>query len=268
MTLIITEVSRLGIAMTADSAYTPSGGGITQYKPKVFSSAKLGVGVSMWGNYLPAQPDQWVRAFLSKEETLGCPNIHTLASHLETDLRTACPTARPTPSLQATVGFHLAGYDSGYPVLYHVHNGVSQALAARGVFVNPQLINANPDLDLASSKTLMTSAAVASYLTRNGDYWLYAIMSSLLDPILIQLDPMRNGAGVTFSFGTLFVPGGKTLVDRANYLASQIRLVSTLLEVSNIRALLGTTGSHIGGDILALELDASHPPVSPRVVPL
>lgn len=267
MTLIITEVSRAGIAMAADSAFTPQGGGITQYAPKLFSSAKLRAGVSMWGNYLPPQPSPWMRGFLAREEASGCPDIHTLATHLESELRIACPTARPTSNLQATVGFHLAGYDSGYPILYHIHNGQSQALAARGISVDPQVINANLDLDLTSSKALMASTSVASYLTRNGDFRIYAIISFLLDPILGQLDPLRRGGGVSTPFGTLFVPAGNTLANRANFLAFQIRLVSTLFGVSNIRALLNTTGSHIGGGILVLELDRNQPLVGPRAVP-
>jgi hypothetical protein len=265
MTLIITEISRVGIAMATDSAFTPHGGGTTQYKPKLFSSAKLGVGVSMWGS-LPPQPDRWMHAFLSRAEAASCPDIHTLAADLQNELRTACPTARPTAALQATVGFHLAGYDSGYPVLYHIHNGASQALAAKGITVNASLINANLDLSLADSKALMASNSTAYYLTRNGDFLIYAIISNLLDPLLGRLDPLRKGGGFPMIPGTLFVPGGNTLVDRANYLAFQIHVVSTLFEISNIPALLGTTGPHIGGDILALELDGKHALTPPRVV--
>jgi len=254
--------------MVADSAYTPHGGGAIVYRPKVFGSSKLGVGISLWGNYLPPQPELWVPAFLAKEEASGASNIHSLASHLEAELRAACPLARPVGGVQATVGFHVAGFDSGYPILYHVHNGVSQALSARGITVNPQLINANQDLDLPSAQALVASSATASYLTRNGDFRLYAIISHFLDPLLGPLDPLRQGPGLTTGFGTLYIPGGNTLRHRADYLAAQVRLVSTLLGVSNITALLGTNSPHIGGEILALELDGKTPQGTPRVVPV
>lgn len=265
MTLIISEVSRLGIAMVADSAYTPHGGGQIVYHPKVFGSARLGVGISLWGNYLPPHPEQWVPSFLSREEGLGSLTVHDVAAHLERELRAACPQAQPTPGLDATVGFHVAGFDSGFPILYHVHNGTSQTLAGRGIGVNPQLINANPDIDLPTSKALMSSTTTASYFVRNGDFRLYAIMSSLLDPLLAPLDPLRLGAGLTTAFGHLLIPGSNTLRNRADYLAVQVRMVASLLGVSNIAAMLGTSAPHIGGDVLALELNGTTPPLPPRV---
>jgi hypothetical protein len=266
MTLILTEVSRAGIAMAADSAYTPHGGGRTTYHPKVFSSAKLGVGMSMWGDQLPQPPHDWVVSFIRREEAAGTPNVHLVANHLESDLRSACPLARPTAGLDATLGFHVAGFDSGFPVLYHVHNGASQAMAARHRVVNPLLINANPDIDLAESKRILSSSTITGQITRNGDYRIYAIINHLLDPVLGPLDPSRQGAGVQTSLGTLYVPAGKTLVDRSNYLGFQIRLIANLYAVSNVSALLKTTGPHIGGDILALEMDGNTQVGSPRVL--
>jgi hypothetical protein len=71
MTLILTEISRAGIAMAADSAYTPHGGGQTTYRPKLFSSSRMGVGISMWGDQLPQPPDGWLTSFIQHEETAG-----------------------------------------------------------------------------------------------------------------------------------------------------------------------------------------------------
>ncbi len=268
MTLIITEISRLGIVMAADSAFTPHGGGQTKYRPKVFASPKLRVGISLWGNYLPQPPDVWVQNFLAKEEAAGCPDIHALAIRLRDELRAACPNAPPTPRNEGTVGFHVAGYDlSGFPLLYHVHNGYSQALAARKITVNPQLINANPDVDLATSKALLSSPNLAAYLTRNGDYHLYALVSGTLDPLLAQLDPLRAGTGLRTSFGQVFVPAGNTLRDRGDYAAFQVKVISEMYKISNIATLLGTSAAHIGGDTLVLEFNAAQPPSNPRVIP-
>ncbi len=268
MTLILTEISKVGIAMAADSAYTPHGGGRTTYRPKLFSSPKIGVGISMWGDQLPQPPDAWVTSFIQREEIAGTADIHTVARHLETQLRTACPTARPTQNLEATLGFHVAGFDSGFPVMYHVHNGASQSMALRGVPVNPQLINANPDVDLSLSKSILSSSTVAGQTIRNGDYRIYAIINYLLDPVLAPLDPSRQGAGAQTSIGTLYVPAGRTLADRTNYLGFQIRLVANLYAVSNVSALLKTTSPHIGGEIYGLELDGINPPGLPRALPI
>jgi hypothetical protein len=266
MTLIITEISRIGIVMAADSAYTPAKGGTTRYGPKVFGSAKLNLGVSMWGNYLPQPPDAWLSGFIAAQEASACPDIHSFASRLRDELRTACPNATPTVNNDATLGFHVAGYDrAGVPLLYHVHNGASQALALRNINVNPQLINANLDLDSATSKQMLISPVMASYMTRNGDYRLYAWISATLDPLLAQLDPLRGGGGLPTSFGNVFVPAGNTLQDRGQYLAFQIKLMSSMYGISNIASLLGTTAAHIGGDALVLEFSKNQPPGAPRI---
>lgn len=220
----------------------------------------------MWGNQLPQPPDDWIRQFVQREEIAGTADIHTFAQHLEGALQVACPNTRPTAGLDATLGFHVAGFDAGFPQLYHVHNGRSEAMTSRGVHVNPQVINANPDIDLNESKSIMSSTTISGKTTRNGDYRIYAIINQLLDPVLAPLDPSRKGLGVGTKFGTLYVPAGKTLVDRSNYLGFQIRLIANLYAVSNVSALLKTTDPHIGGDILALEIDGVTPLGAPRTL--
>lgn len=53
------------------------------------------------------------------------------------------------------------------PTFYHIHNGRSQMLEARKVFVDPKLVNANHDIPPELARELLGSGA---FVIHNGDY--------------------------------------------------------------------------------------------------
>lgn len=125
MTVVVTELSRFGIAMVADSAVTVSGpnpsvhGGAT----KIQYSAEINVGFGLWGRACVGKEpmDWWLARFIREhvERTDGLLSVaQKLADRLNEDLRS---TGAPWEALRR--GIHVAGYVDGLPCAYHVHTG-------------------------------------------------------------------------------------------------------------------------------------------------
>src|SRR5262249_51131041 len=91
----------------------------------------------------------------------------------------------PIPDGRCNLGFHVAGYEEGGPSFYHVHAGVSQALAMRGETVDGTRFNANHDLPPALARERTGGGRV--YLTHNGDFVVYAFFLRALGEWFGQL---------------------------------------------------------------------------------
>jgi hypothetical protein len=234
MTLVITELSELGIAMVADSAVTceekvPSGrtvsrvlNGVQKLQPVTYLSA----GVSVWGlGELPTSTgsvstDLWLFDFIQQHRAIS--SLDDFANTLVTELQQVAGQAREP------LGIHLAGYvpvdGDNLPTFYHVRNNDGDYRSGYQIhgFVpghfRPQALHGRV------------------HRTRNGDYGAYANLSAAVEYALarIEEDPALN----------LTVPS-PTLQGRMAYLAAWLRFVSDLYASSN---LLRT----IGGDISAL----------------
>lgn len=240
MTLILTEIGLNGISMAADSAVTFSGGGRTIARPNIAQKLQtipnLNAGISCWGRgRISGTPtDQWLATFIStnsRRRTLkGFAN--ELARQLNIQL---------TASRTGSVGFHLAGYESYARILtpsfYHIHDGPSTTLHQRGIHVNPNRFNANHDLPPNLFATITRSNY---FITRNGDYQLYAQLFHLLNNFFNNL----------YTAHSIRMPSSHNLSDRAEYLVFQIRTVSEIYRISNLIP-------GIGGDINYLTIDSN-----------
>jgi hypothetical protein len=153
MTLVLTELTQFGIAMAADSAvtYTLTSTGHSFVKPnaarKLQAIPYLSAGVSCWGlGEVGGEPtDEWLADFICTHSSV--PDLASFADALATSLQSQ---VGPSPTKQSRLGFHLAGFEkyNGMPVpsFYHIHDGRSTTLEARGIMVDPSHFNANYDI--------------------------------------------------------------------------------------------------------------------------
>ncbi len=228
MTLVLTELSPFGIAMAADSAVTvtvqKSGYSYVQAQgaKKLQIIPTLQAGVSCWGmGSIGDKPtDHWLADFIRANS--GLSDLGSFAKALATTLQS---TIGPSPGKQARLGFHVAGFElyGGKPVpsFYHVHDGPSTTLQTREIGVDPSRFNANHDIPPAEFLKLV--AGESSWMTRNGDYHLYAQLFALLGAFF-------QGVG---QLG-IKIPNSQNLNERAEYLVFQIRTISDLYRMSNL----------------------------------
>lgn len=228
MTLVLTELSELGIAMAADSAMsiknlqTGLAHAIPNAAQKLQVIPYLNAGISCWGlGTIAGQPtDEWLRQFIASNASLD--TLENFATELAVQLNAQVP---PNTSGDNRLGFHLAGFEeyNGEPTpsFYHIHDGPSTALKRRSIQVDPNRFNANHDMP----PELYQEQARAGFarITRNGDYQLYAKIFGLLESFFRQLRPMG-----------IIVPDSQNLADRAEYLVFQIRTVSQIYRLSNL----------------------------------
>jgi len=230
MTLVITELSPDGIAMVADSAVTltnlasgarsvlPTPAKKLQYVPY------LNAGVSCWGmgRIGAATTDDWLSNFIASGSALS--SIGAFASALASALQVE---VGDSPDGKCRLGFHVAGFEpyngNQVPSLFHVHDGPSSTLAARGIKVEPKRINANHDMPPRSPGTLGRG-----WITRNGDYQLYAALDKHLASFF----------GALQSIG-IIMPHSTNVSDRADYLVFQARLVADIYRLSNLHPGIG-----------------------------
>lgn len=228
MTLVLTELSTLGIAMAADSAVTSINlqTGLSHAVPNAANKLQvipyLDAGISCWGlGSISGQlTDEWLRQFIDSNATFD--TLGDFATELAAQLNAQ---VSPNTSRENRLGFHLAGFEecNGEPTpsFYHIHDGPSTALERRGIQVDPSRFNANHDMPSELFQKHARTGFV--YITRNGDYQLYARIFGLLEGFFSQLRPMG-----------IVVPNSQNLADRAEYLVFQIRTVSEIYRLSNL----------------------------------
>lgn len=227
MTLILTELSTLGIAMATDSAVTLEySTGRTSVQPdgarKLQKVPYLNAGVSGWGmgRIEDIPTDEWLTAFITANADLK--DLNSFAEALAVRLR---GVVDPSPDGSSRLGFHVAGFEQydgkNVPSFYHVHDGPSTTLAAKGIHVDPALVNANHDVTPEEFARLVQNGR--AWITRNGDYHLYARIFHMLENFLADLE----AEGIN-------IPNSQNLHDRVEYLVFQIRTVSDLYRMSNL----------------------------------
>jgi len=260
MTLIVTELSYLGIAMAADSALTqeirkPNGtiGDKVYYgAKKLFTVPKLRAGIAYWGWGDVPQPgagwlnqgrlptELWLPHFL--EEKKECfDSISTLAQLLEDDLRKRIPEIDPESQPEGDGGIHLAGYESSgqqlIPTFWHIHNGKSEALPSKKI--NPAIVNANNDISPERGNLLVEKKGLA--IIKNGDIKPYNVLWELLFKPRSVFSEIVKGMDLTF-------PYAKSLAERANLLKFQINTIEGLYRFSK-------GGGGIGGPVTTLTIN-------------
>jgi len=136
MTLVITELSSLGIAMAADTAITipinpPNGQ--TYYRVlrggvKLLPVPTLCAGISYWGlaNLAGIPTDDWLREFLTRNQG-NINSLAGLANQLQIELRQCIRAVNLQRFPNGSFGVHLAGFVNSasgpLPAFYHIHNG-------------------------------------------------------------------------------------------------------------------------------------------------
>ena len=245
MTLVLSELSDRGITMAADSAITCINRvtGLAHISPRAACKLQpipyLQAGLSCWGagEVVGVPADKWLADFIDANR--HCKVLRDFTDRLATALNGAFPR-NPNPN-ESRMGVHVSGYEdqgSGYhPSFYHVHDGHSEVLAARGKTVDPAIFNANHDIpvDLYLQKIRTGRFPI----TRNGDFQIYAEVFRLLESLFVKLRPLG-----------IVIPNSLRLEDRAEYLIFQIRTISELYRLSNL-----VPG--IGGEIRFLTIDPS-----------
>ena len=245
MTLIITELTPVGIAMAADSAITHFESGVVRritYATKLQAIPYLNAGISTWGiaEIDGSSTSEWLQNFIRSQESLS-RNLNTFALELARHMNAHFPR---NGTGQSRLGFHLAGYELRdeelLPSFYHIHEGDSQVLASRGIQVDSSQFNANHDLSpeiFRAQQNLIArqnNAAMFIYLTRNGDIGPYVEAFRRLGDFF---DTMRH-------FG-IHVPGRPGIDARVEFLRFQIETMEQIYRLSNLHPT-------IGGDINGL----------------
>lgn len=237
MTLVITEISRFGVVMTADTAETisvqgMSGAWYTRIKygtPKLFPIVPLNGGVSFWGAgeiYVAASKssrmptDVWLEDFVAKEKFRNLEEFgYTLCRNMN---------ALHGPEAPA-LGFQVAGIGrgtprDGMPVFYRVCNrdkkgGRRPEFEVDRTIDFPHLNDGPilfPDADVALYEELQRRLGVGEPLARNGQ------------PIP---HPSLDG--------------------RAEYVAAWVRLISDLYQSAGL-------SRTIGGKVTTLKINNSN----------
>jgi len=233
MTLILTELSQLGIAMAADSAVTMLSltlNGKKILRPltgirKLLPIHKLEAGVSVWGlgKIDTIDTDVWLYNFITSNER-KYSTLKDFVFLLQDELRKHIPDI--DPDSYGTIGFHVAGFvewkGRKLPTLYHVHNGRSQVLEDRGQAsqIDPRRVNANQDMPPEECEKLFDQGM--AYITRNGDYEMYAALSEIVENFFSELG--EKG---------FRVPYPPSLKARADYLRFWIKTMSEIYSLSN-----------------------------------
>jgi len=227
MTLVLTELSPFGIVMVADSAvtHTQRATGLTYAIPNAAEKLQviphLSAGISCWGlgDVAGVPTDQWLSNFINSSISLN--TLQNFANELARQLNAQVP---PNTSGTSRLGFHLAAFEdyNGIPTpsFYHIHDGPSTTLQLRGIPVSPTQFNANHDIPPQIFQLASTHNA---WITRNGDYRLYANIFGLLENFFQQLQPLG-----------IMIPHSQNLSDRAEYLVFQIRTMSEIYRLSNL----------------------------------
>jgi hypothetical protein len=260
MTLILTELSRLGIAMAADSALTqelrkPNGtmGDKVYYgAQKLFIVPNLMAGIAYWGwGDIPQPSSDWSHKDKLERTELWLPHfldenkehynsLSMLAQLLEKELRNRIPKIDVNEYPYGDGGIHLAGYESRdgqlLPTFWHIHNGVSQVLPSKKI--NPTLVNANNDISTENGRQIVDDGGFA--IIKNGDIAAYNTLWELLFRPDSAFSKIIRTTGLTF-------PYSRTLADRANFLKFQIQTVEGLYRFSK-------EGKGIGSPVTTLTI--------------
>jgi hypothetical protein len=237
MTLVLSEITKFGIAMVADSAITtttvmPSKKKIDRVAtgiPKLQVIPYLNAGISFWGEgsipYIGGikhPTDSWLQDFIERHE--DAVSNEEFATELKNELQ------RLPHRIKEPLGFHLAGYSTSegkkLPILYNIRNvdgdflkGYEPHEFVEGLEYSPQPIEER-----------------LVYL-RNGDYGPYARLSGL----------MNIGRWLIHEELGLEIPH-PSLEGRVSYLTSWIVFISNLY-ASSKREIT------IGGDVWALGIN-------------
>ena len=246
MTLVITELSDLGIAMAADSAVTFGSGRVLVGAQKLQPVRQLNAGVSIWG-YACVQDkiaDEWVYEFI-RNYTPDNPGIWSFAEALADGLQSELGV------IDSYMGIHVAGYENTQegrlPAFYHVHNGHHGYRV-----VNGQLcLQGEPPREFRAHRDVPPRHFSPGQIhqTRNGDFFIHVALFDRLNELMKELQRLT---GLEF-------PYPRTLATRGEYLRFWVSLAGEIYRLSNRRMRVlpqpETAGdASIGGPVTVLTI--------------
>ena len=256
MTLVLTEVSRLGVAMAADSAVTFRS---ASRPPRVYIGAQkllpagqIDAGLSVWGkgDVNGVDADIWLANFI-KNDVADRMSLWDMATKLAEELNEAFSGV-----IDERMGIHIGGFDERNgirgPAFYHVHN---QHHKYRFHNRKPVVVEEEPIREFAAHKDRPPSIYAEndySGLTRNGDFAIFALLH----------DEMRGQFRRMEEMTSLVFPYPPSLDARGEHLRFWINTVKEVYRLSNYRRDLLpqplTVGdAHIGGPVTVLTISES-----------
>ena len=254
MTLVLTEISHLGVAMAADSAVTFSCGRMSRVyvgAQKLLQVPKVHAGISVWGKGQidEEDADMWLQDFIDTC-TDSSMSLWSLANCLADALNDAFGQV-----IDDRMGIHVGGFDQRDgirgPAFYHVHNGHYHVAFLNGRVEeipdeDPPLREFRAHLDHPPA---MSSPTQIPHLTRNGDFAVFALLYDSLSPLILSL---KRSTGLVF-------PSPQSLASRGEYLRFWIKTMSEIYRLSNrrVRVLpqdVSAGDAGIGGPVTVLTI--------------
>lgn len=250
MTLVLTEVSTLGVAMAADSAVTvrPSGR-VYIGAQKLLPVYEIDAGLSIWGEGVigdkPA--DEWLQDFITSDVVSGV-GLWDMANRLAEKVNQVFGSVIPR-----RMGIHVGGFDEKdgirVPAFYHIHNGHYHPEVR-----NRQIVEI-PDEDppIREFRAHPDHPPGREYrMTRNGDFAIFAFLYGQMNPLF---DRIREATGLVF-------PYPPSLEARGEYLRFWIKTLVEIYRLSNYRRRIlpqpATAGdASIGGPVTVLTISES-----------
>jgi len=235
MTLVLTEISKFGISMAADSAVTfqknmPDGRKIMRVLTgvrKLQPIDKLQAGISVWGegSISGVDSDVWLDQFI-RARSNHYNSLETFARLLQDELRGLIPEIDVERYPEGTIGFHLAGYvdhrGKRTPTFYHIHNGRSKVLENRGIQIDPTKVNSNHDLPPEKVCEFLERGLIC--VVHNGDYYLYRETFKLLRTFLEDFAEKTRGR--------MLIPFSTSLKDDVEWARFEIETMANLYKFS------------------------------------
>lgn len=250
MTLVLTDVSRFGVAMAADSAITLRTGRVYLGAQKLLPVYQIDAGLAVWGRGTVngGAADEWLQLFIENEVTDGM-RLWEVATTLAESLNRAFGGV-----ISERMGVHLGGFDeqSGTrgAAFYHVHNGHYHVEVQGGQII--EVPDEQPPLRefRAHEDVSPVASSQGQYrLTGNGDFAIFMHLFQSLGPIFKGI---RDVVGLQFPFPP-------TLASRGEYLRFWISTIKEIYRQSNFRRRIlpepATAGdASIGGPVTVLTI--------------
>jgi len=256
MTLVLTELSKFGVAMAADSAVTFPGGRVYIGAQKLLPVYKLNAGIAVWGQGEIGNEDAdiWLQKFIDNK-TENNMSLWNFAELLADGLNKAFSGV-----IKERMGVHVAGFDKKQgifgPVFYHIHNGHYHLEYSNGSIKqisdephgNPPIREFRAHEDCAPKLYSDND----SHLTRNGDFSVFAILKDKIEPIIKEVSLLT---GLKF-------PYPLDLARRGEYLRFWVDTIVSVYRLSNKRIRIlpqpATAGdASIGGPVTVLTISES-----------
>jgi hypothetical protein len=230
MSLIITEVSRHGVVMLADTALTVKHGPTIRISlgvKKLQQLPGLSAGISMWGQGTigSQRVDEWIRDFVAAKRPLS--SIDHLSNELWEELKIACGD---TSDL---IGFHIAGFERTGDKLKPVCHLVTNAGEGPG---KNHLLKIPFKRDVHDKYGPYTDD-LSFGIVRNGDFQKYATLIKAVEDHAL---PVVRKMGINLPH--------PSIIGRLQWQSAWIRFVSALTESA-------TGYKTIGDEVLALAFE-------------